>query len=64
MEKSETIKTIDKFYSLLDLDKEDFTKSEEQFLCNFELELAKSILNEFDNKFSCRLGKILSLFSE
>lgn len=62
MEKSETIQTIDKFYTLLG--KEDFTKSEEQFLCNFELELAKSILNEFDNKFSCRLGKILSLFSD
>lgn len=62
MEKSETIQTIDKFYSLLG--KEDFAKSEEQFLCNFELELAKSILNEFNNKSAYKLAKILLLFSE
>ena len=65
LEKSETIQTIDNFYSLLaKLGKEDFTKNEEQFLCNFELELAKSILNEFNNKSAYKLAKILLLFSD
>ena len=61
MEKSKTIETLNKYYSLVGLDRNP-TIDEKEFMCNFELELAKSMLNEFDNDTNRRLAQILLLF--
>lgn len=61
MDKSKTIETIEKFYNLIGLD-HDPTVEEKEFMRNFELELAKSMLNEFDNNSLYKLSQILLLF--
>lgn len=43
---SNTIDTITKYYNLIGLDHEP-TIEEKEFIRNFELELAKSMVNEF-----------------
>ena len=58
MDKSNTIKTIEKYYSLLG--SENPTQEEKDFVWHFELELAKVLLSEFGDKYCNKLSKILS----
>ena len=60
MDKSKTIETISKFYSLVGSDNP--KQEEKEFVYNFELELAKAMLNEFSNESNRRLAQILLLF--
>lgn len=60
---SNTIKTIEKYYSLIRLD-HDPTKEEKEFVYNFELELAKSMLNEFGKDNLYKLAQILLVMIE
>ena len=60
MNKSKTIGTIENFYNLVGLDRNPTTE-EKEFMYTFELELAKSILNEFGDKSASKLGQILSV---
>ena len=60
MDKSKTIETISKFYSLIGSDNP--TTEEKEFMRNFEIELAKAMLNEFDNNSLYKLAQILLLF--
>ena len=60
MDKSKTIETISKFYSLIG--SENPTQEEKEFVYNFELELAKVMLNEFDDDSLRKLAQILLLF--
>lgn len=57
MDTSKTIETIKKFYSLVGL--ENPTKEDKEFIKSFELELAKSILNEFNENTIKKLVNIL-----
>lgn len=61
MTDSNTIKTITKFYDLIGLD-HDPTNEEKEFIYNFSLELAKVMLNEFDDDSLRKLAQILLLF--
>ena len=63
MNTSKTIKTINKFYSLCGLDSNP-NIDEKIFMNYFELELAKSLISEFDNNIIKRLAKILLIFTE
>lgn len=58
MSKSTTIDTINKFYNLVGLDREP-TVEEKGFVHNFELELAKSMLNEFDESQLRKVANII-----
>lgn len=60
---SKTIETLNKYYSLVGLD-HDPTIDEKEFMRNFELELAKSMLNEFNNDSLNKLVQTLLLFAE
>lgn len=57
MDTSKTIETIKKFYSLVGL--ENPTKEDKEFIKSFELELAKSMLNEFNENTIKKLVNIL-----
>lgn len=61
MDKSKTIETINKFYTLVG--SEDPTPEDKDFVRYFELELAKSMLNEFDNDTNRRLARILLAYT-
>ena len=63
MENSKTIETLKKYYSLVGLNRNP-TSDEKEFVCKFELELAKALLSEFDNNMLCKLGKILLVETE
>ena len=56
--KSITIDTINKFYNLVGLDHEP-TIEEKEFIRNFELELAKSMVNEFDESQLRKVANII-----
>lgn len=56
--KSITIDTINKFYNLVGLDHEP-TIEEKEFIRNFELELAKSMVNEFDESQLQKVANII-----
>lgn len=60
MEKSKTIEIINKFYSIIET--QDNSKESCEFMRNFELELAKAMLNEFDDDSLRKLAQILLLF--
>ena len=60
MENSKTIETINKFYSIIET--QDNSKESCEFMRNFELEMAKSMLNEFSDESNCKLAQILLLF--
>ena len=60
MENSKTIETINKFYSIIET--QDASKESREFMLNFELEMAKSMLNEFSDESNRRLAQILLLF--
>lgn len=60
MNKSKTIEIINRFYSLVGSDNP--TTEEKEFIRNFELELAKVMLNEFSDETNRRLAQILLLF--
>lgn len=60
MENSKTIEIIKKFYSIIE--SQDASKESCEFMRNFELELAKVMLNEFSNDNNRRLAQILLLF--
>ena len=60
MENSKTIETINKFYSIIET--QDNSKESREFMRNFELELAKVMLNEFSDDSNRRLAQILLLF--
>lgn len=57
---SKTTETIDKFYTIIE--KGEPNNDEREFIYNFSLELAKSMLNEFDNDSLYKLAQILLLF--
>lgn len=60
MENSKTIKTINDFYTVIQKGmKNVLTDDEEFFICNIELELAKSIIQEFDITVSKRLANVI-----
>lgn len=63
MDKSKTIETIESFYNLIGLD-HDPTTEEKEFIYNFSLELAKSMLNEFDKDTLRKFAKILLVMCE
>ena len=63
MDKSKTIETIEKFYNLIGLD-HDPTIEEKEFIRNFELEMVKSMLNEFSNDNLYKIAKILLVMAE
>ena len=54
---SNTINIINKYYNLVGLDHEP-TVEEKGFVRNFELELAKSMINEFDES---KLRKVANI---
>ena len=60
MENSKTIETINKFYSIIE--SQDASKESCELMRNFELELAKVMLNEFSDDSNRRLAQILLLF--
>lgn len=60
MENSKTIEIINKFYSIIET--QDASKESCDFMRNFELELAKVMLNEFSDDSNRRLAQILLLF--
>lgn len=60
MENSKTIEIIKKFYSIIE--SQDSSKESCEFMRNFELELARVMLNEFSNDSNRRLAQILLLF--
>lgn len=61
---SKTIETINKYYNLIGLD-HDPTLEEREFMHSFELELAKSMLNdEFDKSTLYKFAKILLIMCE
>lgn len=57
------IETLKKYYTLSGLDREP-TNDEKEFMRHFELHLAESMLNDFDNDFNNRLAKILLVLTE
>lgn len=57
---SKTIETINKYYSIIE--SQDTSKESCEFMRNFELELAKVMLNEFSDDSNRRLAQILLLF--
>lgn len=59
---SKTIETIDKFYSIIE--KGEPNNDEREFVYNFSLELAKSMLNEFGNDNLHKLAQILLVMTE
>lgn len=60
MENSKTIKTINDFYSIVQKGRKiDLTDDEKFFICNIELELAKSIIQEFDFGTSKKLANVI-----
>ena len=62
MKKSKTIETIDKFYSFAGSTNP--TSEEREFIYSFELELAKSLIQEFGEKSTQKLSKILFVATE
>lgn len=56
--KSITINIINKYYNLVGLDHEPTIK-EKEFVRNFELELAKSMVNEFDESQLRKVANII-----
>lgn len=54
---SKTITTITDFYNTLE--KENPTDDEKFFVCNVELDLAKSLIQEFDIETARRLANII-----
>ena len=59
MENSKTIETINKFCSIVKSN--DNSKESSNFLCTFELELAKSLLIDFSDESCNKLVQILSV---
>ena len=59
---SKTTETIDKFYTIIE--KGEPTNDEREFIYNFSLELAKSMLTEFDNDNLRKLAQILLVMTE
>lgn len=59
MTDSKTIKTIQNFYNIVNRDYNDLNEDEYFFCCNVELDLAKSILQEFGDVTAKKMGKIL-----
>lgn len=60
MGNSKTIEIINKFYSIIE--SQDTSKESREFMRNFELEMAKVMLNEFSDDSNRRLAQILLLF--
>lgn len=59
MKESKTIKTIHDYYNIVKRDFNDLTEDERFFCYNIELDLAKSIIQEFGEVAARKLGKIL-----
>lgn len=59
---SKTTEIIDKFYSIIE--KGEPSDDEREFIYNFELELAKSMLNEFDKDNLYKLAQILLIMTK
>ena len=57
MNESKTIETINKFYSIIE--NKDASREAHDFINTYELELSKSLLNEFGKKSCSKLGHIL-----
>ena len=59
MDNSKTIQTIQDYYNIVKRDFNDLNKDEQFFCCNIEIDLAKSILQEFGDTSAKKVGKIL-----
>lgn len=60
-----TLETLKKYKSLLETNNPDKINSDDRFfVLNIELELAKSILNDFDKDTVRKLGKLLTIMTE
>lgn len=59
MTDSKTIKTLQDYYNIVNRDFNDLTEDERFLCCNIELDLAKSILQEFGDVTARKVGKIL-----
>lgn len=66
MNKSKTIETLEKYYHILEtaIHNDNISDNDKFFVFNIELELAKSIIQEFDEKSSKKLGQILAIMTE
>lgn len=59
MKESKTIQTIQDYYDVVNRNPNELNKDELFFSCNIELNLAKSILQEFGDVTAKKVGKIL-----
>ena len=64
MENSKTINTIQGYYNLINRDFNDLNEDERFYYRNVEIDLAKSIIQEFGDESGKKLGKILLAASE
>lgn len=63
MNSFKTINTINYYSSLCGIDREP-TEEEKDFVNNFEIEIAKSILNDFGQNSSKKIAKIILAITE
>ena len=59
MKESKTIQTIQNYYNIVKRDFNELNEDEQFFCCNIEIDLAKSILQEFGDTSARKVGKIL-----
>lgn len=63
MNSFKTINTINYYSSLCGIDREP-TEEEKDFVNNFEIEIAKSILNDFGQNSSKKIAKVILAITE
>lgn len=63
MNSFKTINTINYYSSLCGIDREP-TEEEKDFVNNFEIEIAKSILNDFGQNSSKKIAKVILAVTE
>ncbi|MDE5539059.1 MAG: hypothetical protein K2J20_01060 [Bacilli bacterium] len=59
MKESKTIQTIQNYYNIVKRDFNELNEDEQFLCCNIEIDLAKSILQEFGDTSAKKVGKIL-----
>lgn len=66
MPKSKTIETLEKYYHILKtaIHNDNINEDDKFFVTNIELELAYSIMKEFDKNIVRKLGSILTVLVE
>ena len=59
MSESKTIQTIQDYYNIVKCDFNELNDDEQFLCCNIEIDLAKSIIQEFGDTTAKKVGKIL-----